>query len=53
MKLHRWLTQCLLVEDAAPSYFTAFEAATLARVWAEGAIAGWTTPLAALERAIA
>ncbi|MCD6074002.1 MAG: cysteine hydrolase [Rhodospirillales bacterium] len=33
---------CLLVEDAAESYFTQFKATTLAMVRAQGAIVGWT-----------
>ena len=44
--------ECLLVEDATESYFPEFKAATLAMVRAQGAIVGWTTPLAALEKAI-
>ena len=45
--------ECLLIEDATASYFPAFKAATLAMIRAQGAIVGWTTPLAALEKAIA
>jgi nicotinamidase-related amidase len=43
---------CLLVEDATESYFHEFKAATLAMVRAQGAIVGWTAPLAALEAAV-
>jgi nicotinamidase-related amidase len=43
---------CLLVEDATESYFPEFKAATLAMVRAQGAIVGWTAPLAALEDAM-
>jgi hypothetical protein len=45
--------ECLLVENAAAGYLPAFKTATLERIRAEGAIAGWTTPVAALKRAIA
>ena len=41
--------ECLLVENAAASYFPAFKAATLERIRAEGAIAGWTTPARGAE----
>ncbi|HEY1942914.1 MAG TPA: isochorismatase family cysteine hydrolase [Roseiarcus sp.] len=44
--------ECLLVEDATASYFPEFKAATLAMIRAQGAIVGWTTPLAALEKAL-
>ncbi len=44
---------CLLVEDATESYFPEFKAAALAMVSAQGGIVGWTTPLAALEAAVA
>ncbi len=44
---------CLLVEDATESYFPEFKAAALAMVRAQGAIVGWTAPLAALETAVA
>jgi nicotinamidase-related amidase len=40
--------ECLLVEDAAASYFPAFHEATLAMIRAQGGIVGWTAPLAAL-----
>lgn len=42
----------LLIEDATESYFPAFKAATLAMVAAQGAIVGWTTPLAKLVAAV-
>jgi nicotinamidase-related amidase len=45
--------ECLLVEDATESYFPEFKAATLAMISAQGGIVGWTTPLAALEQAVA
>jgi biuret amidohydrolase len=45
--------ECLLVENAAAGYLPAFKTATLERIRAEGAIADWTTPVAALKRAIA
>jgi hypothetical protein len=44
--------ECLLVEEAAASYFPAFKTATLGMIRAQGAIVGWTTPLAALQRGI-
>ncbi len=44
--------ECLLVEDATQSYFEEFKQATLAMIRAQGAIVGWTTPLAALEGAL-
>ncbi|KAB2970222.1 isochorismatase family cysteine hydrolase [Zoogloea sp.] len=40
--------ECLLIEDATESYFPAFKAATLEMIRAQGAIVGWTAPLAAL-----
>ena len=40
--------ECLLVEDAAASYFPAFHEATLAMISAQGGIVGWTAPLAAV-----
>jgi nicotinamidase-related amidase len=43
---------CLLIEDATESYFAQFKAATLEMVRAQGAIVGWTAPLAALEAAL-
>lgn len=42
---------CLLIEDATESYFAAFKAATLDMIRAQGAIVGWTAPLAALAAA--
>ncbi len=39
---------CLLVEDAAASYFPEFHEATLAMIRAQGGIVGWTAPLAAV-----
>lgn len=42
----------LLIEDATESYFPAFKAATLAMIAAQGAIVGWTTPLAKLVAAV-
>jgi biuret amidohydrolase len=45
--------ECLLIEDATASYFPAFKMATLAMIRAQGAIVGWTTPLAAFRRAVA
>jgi nicotinamidase-related amidase len=44
--------ECLLVEDATESYFAAFKTATLEMVRAQGAIVGWTAPLAAVEEAL-
>lgn len=44
---------CLVIEDATESYFPTFKAAALAMITAQGAIVGWSAPLAALERAIA
>ncbi len=44
--------QCLLVDDATESYFPEFKAATLAMIRAQGAIVGWTAPLAALQAAV-
>ena len=40
--------ECLLVEDAAASYFPEFHEATLAMIRAQGGIVGWTAPLAAV-----
>jgi biuret amidohydrolase len=45
--------ECLLIEDATASYFPEFKAATLAMIRAQGAIVGWTAPLANLKRALA
>jgi nicotinamidase-related amidase len=44
---------CLLIEDATESYFPEFKAAALKMITAQGAIVGWTAPLAALEAALA
>jgi nicotinamidase-related amidase len=44
--------ECLLVEDATESYFPAFKQATLEMIRAQGAIVGWTAPLAALQAAL-
>ncbi len=46
-------TSACLIEDATASYFPAFKAATLDMIRAQGAIVGWTTPLAAFRKAIA
>ena len=43
--------ECLLIEDATASYFPAFKQAALEMIRAQGAIVGWTTPLAALQEA--
>ncbi len=43
---------CLLIEDATESYVPAFKQATLEMIRAQGAIVGWTAPLAALEAAV-
>jgi biuret amidohydrolase len=45
--------ECLLVEDATASYFPQFKAAALEMICAQGAIVGWTTPLATLAAAVA
>ena len=42
--------ECLLIEDATASYFPEFKAAAIAMIRAQGAIVGWTTPLAALRQ---
>lgn len=44
---------CLLVEDATESYFPEFKESALRMITAQGAIVGWTAPLAALEAAVA
>jgi nicotinamidase-related amidase len=43
---------CLLIEDATESYFPEFKAAALKMITAQGAIVGWTAPLAALEAGV-
>jgi biuret amidohydrolase len=45
--------ECLLVEDATESYFPAFKQAAVEMIRAQGAIVGWTAPLAALTQAVA
>ena len=45
--------ECLLIEDATASYFPAFKQAAIEMIRAQGAIVGWTAPLAALQRAVA
>ena len=45
--------ECLLVEDATASYFPQFKQAAMEMIRAHGAIVGWTTPLAALQKALA
>ncbi|MCO5731449.1 cysteine hydrolase family protein [Rhizobium sp. SSA_523] len=40
--------ECLLAEDATESYFPEFKAATLQMLRAQGAIIGWTAPVAAI-----
>ncbi|HBG99963.1 MAG TPA: cysteine hydrolase [Rhodobacteraceae bacterium] len=42
----------LLAEDATESYFPEFKAATLAMIRAQGAIVGWTAPVAGIEAAL-
>jgi biuret amidohydrolase len=44
--------QCLLVEDATASYFPRFKEAAIEMICAQGAIVGWTAPLAALSSAL-
>jgi biuret amidohydrolase len=44
--------ECLLIEDATASYFPDFKSAALNMIRAHGAIVGWTTQLAAFERAL-
>ncbi|MBH0236783.1 cysteine hydrolase family protein [Methylobrevis albus] len=43
----------LLIEDATESYFPEFKDAAMAMIRAQGAIVGWTAPLAALAAAVA
>ena len=43
--------ECLLIEDATESYFPEFKRVTLEMVRAQGALVGWTAPLAALTAA--
>jgi len=45
--------ECLLIEDATESYFSEFKAAAIEMIVAQGGIVGWTTPLSALEDALA
>ncbi|MNL54397.1 Isochorismatase family protein [compost metagenome] len=45
--------ECLLVEDATESYFADFKKAAIDMITAQGAIVGWSTPLASLEEAFA
>jgi nicotinamidase-related amidase len=45
--------ECLLIEDATESYFPEFKTAAIEMIVAQGAIVGWSTPLAELERAFA
>ncbi len=44
--------ECLLIEDATASYFPQFKAAAIAMMTAQGAIVGWTTPLAVFAEAV-
>jgi nicotinamidase-related amidase len=43
---------CLLIEDATESYIPEFKTVTVAMIRAQGAIVGWTTPLAAFQAAV-
>ena len=45
--------ECLLIEDAAESYFPEFKTATIAMIQAQSGIVGWTAPFAALSEAVA
>ena len=45
--------ECLLIEDATASYFPHFKAAAIEMIRAQGAIVGWTTPLATFAEAVA
>jgi nicotinamidase-related amidase len=44
--------ECLLIEDSTASYFPQFKAAAIDMIRAQGAIVGWTTPLAAFAAAV-
>lgn len=44
--------ECLLVEDATESYFPAYKQAVIEMVKAQGAIAGWAAPSAAVLAAL-
>ena len=44
--------ECLLIEDATASYFPHFKAAAIEMIRAQGAIVGWTTPLAKFAGAL-
>ena len=44
--------ECLLIEDATASYFPRFKDAAIEMIRAQGAIVGWTTPLAKLSAAL-
>jgi len=44
--------ECLLIEDATESYFPEFKQAALEMIRAQGAIVGWTAPLADLQTAV-
>ncbi len=44
---------CLLVEDATESYFPEFKKAALAMMTAQGAIVGWTAPVAKILEGLA
>jgi nicotinamidase-related amidase len=44
--------ECLLVEDATESYFPAYRQAVIEMVTAQGAIAGWSAPSAAVLAAL-
>lgn len=44
--------ECLLIEDATESYFPEFKQAAMEMIRAQGAIVGWTAPLAAFQAAV-
>ena len=44
---------CLLAEDATESYFPAFKTAAIEMIRAQGAIVGWTAPVATILAAVA